>query len=245
VPVLKRETEGRKGKGEDGIARTREAKLGALFTQTTTDKEGKPVRDEGSTTYVGQIQESASFGERLFAEAKRRGLMTAAVLVVLGDGAAWIWNPAAQYYLRATQVVDFYHAKEHLAALSKILFPSDKAKQEKWLAPLGDWLWVGDIEAILAQLRRQAYGGKKGDAIRKEIHYFDTNKERMRYFEFRQRGLFIGSGVVEAGCKSIIGQRLKQSGMHWSVRGANSIIARRCCVESRYFEDYWADRRAA
>ena len=245
VPVLKKETEGRKGKGEDGIARTREVKLGAIFTQTGLDKEGKPVRDEASTTYVGQIQDCASFGERLFAEAKRRGLMLAAVLVVLGDGAAWIWNLASQYYPRAIQIVDFYHAKEHLAALSKILFPSEKEKQEKWLAPLGDRLWVGDIEAILGKLRRLAYSGKKGDAIRKEINYFDTNKERMRYFELRQRGLFIGSGVVEAGCKAIIGQRLKQSGMHWSVKGANSIIALRCCVESGYFEDYWENRRAA
>jgi hypothetical protein len=245
VPVLKRETEGRKGKGEDGIARTREVKLGAIFTQTGLDKEGKPMRDEASTTYVGQIQDSASFGEHLFAEAKRRGMMMAAVLAVLGDGAAWIWNLAAQYYPRAIQIVDFYHAKEHLAALSKILFPSDEEKQEKWIAPLGDRLWVGDIEAILGKLRRLAYSGNKGDAIRKEINYFETNKERMRYFEFRKRGLFIGSGVVEAGCKAVIGQRLKQSGMHWSVKGANAIIALRCCVESGKFEDYWADRRAA
>jgi hypothetical protein len=245
IPVLKKETEGRKGKGEDGIARTREVKLGAIFTQSGVDKEGKPVRDEGSTTYVGQIQDCASFGEKLFAEAKQRGLMLATVLVILGDGAAWIWNMAAQYYPRAVQIVDFYHAKEHLATLSKIIFPSDMEKQEKWLAPLGDRLWAGDIEAILAKLRRQAYNGKKGEAIRKQINYFDSNKERMRYFEFRQRGLFIGSGVVEAGCKAVIGQRLKQSGMHWSVRGANAIIALRCCVESGKFEDYWENRRAA
>jgi hypothetical protein len=245
VPVLKKETEGRKGKGADGVARTREAKLGAIFTQTTTDKEGKPVRDEGSTTYVGQILDAEAFGERLFAEAKRRGLMLAAVLVILGDGAAWIWNLAAKFYPRAVQIVDFYHAKQHLAELAKAVFPNNTDRQNTWLAPVNDWLWWGDIEAILDRFRHMAYAGKKGKAIKDQINYFDTNKNRMRYGEFRKRGLFIGSGVVEAGCKSIIGQRLKQSGMHWTVKGANSIIALRCSIESGKFEDYWADRRAA
>ncbi|MFO8056119.1 MAG: ISKra4 family transposase, partial [bacterium] len=89
------------------------------------------------------------------------------------------------------------------------------------------------------------YRGKKKEEVKKTADYFEKNQERMRYDKFRRQGLFIGSGVVEAGCKSVIGKRLKQSGMHWSVRGANSIIALRCCLESGRFEDYWEQRQAA
>ena len=78
--------------------------------------------------------------------------------------------------------------------------------------------------------------------IEKQISYFEKNKERMRYKKFREQGLFIGSGVVEAGCKNVIGQRLKQSGMHWTVKGANNIIALRCCLYSNRWEDYWEYR---
>lgn len=245
VPVLRKETEGRKGKAADGIARTREVKLGAVFTQTGVDEKGNPTRDENSTTYIGQIQNAEAFGESLFAEAKNRGSGNAETLVVLGDGAPWIWNLADSYYPRAVQIVDYYHAREHLCNLAKIVFPGDEEKRKSWIESLTERLKVGDIEAIIARLERMACAGKKGEAIRKEIGYFEKNKHRMRYHEFRQKGLFIGSGVIEAGCKSIIGQRLKQSGMHWSVRGANSIIALRCCIESGRFEEYWENRRAA
>ena len=110
VPVVKAETKDRQGKGEDGQAKTREAKLGCIFTQTTVDKEGRPVRDEGSTTYVGAIETAEEFGERLYAEARRRGLDRAQKVCVLGDRAVWIWNLAEEHFHGATQIVDLYHA---------------------------------------------------------------------------------------------------------------------------------------
>jgi len=81
--------------------------------------------------------------------------------------------------------------------------------------------------------------------LEREIGYFEKNKDRMRYNEFRRQGLFVGSGVVEAGCRTVIGQRLKQSGMHWTVKGANSIIALRCCFLSNRWEDFWEYRACA
>ena len=83
------------------------------------------------------------------------------------------------------------------------------------------------------------------EKLRTEADYFDNNKERMRYPKFRAQHLFIGSGVIEAGCKTIIGSRCKQSGMFWTVRGANAILALRCHHFNGRFEDYWEGRHAA
>jgi len=104
---------------------------------------------------------------------------------------------------------------------------------------------AGDIETLvgnLARLRPSTTTGK--DEVRKTSGYFESNAHRMRYADFRRRGLFVGSGVVEAGCKTIIGHRLKQSGMRWTVRGANAIIALRCCELSGRWETFWEARSA-
>jgi hypothetical protein len=243
VPVNKRETVGRKGK--HGDAKTREAKLGCIFTQTTTTPEGFPLREEGSTTYTGAIETAETFGERLYAEALLRGLTSAKLVAVLGDGARWIWNMAAMYFPFAIHIVDLYHAREHLHALLTLIFPPGelyKARCKEWSA----WLDEGNVEQIISaatKLLPKEEHSRKSAAT--EIEYFTANTERMRYADFRARGLFVGSGVVEAGCKSIIAARMKKSGAKWSVRGANDIIALRCILASSRFEDYWADRASA
>ena len=245
VPMVSKETEGRAGKGEDGIARTREVKLGALFTQSILDEKGNPVRDPHSTTYVGKIETSESFGPRLYAEALSRGLRGAKRKVVIGDGAQWVWNLAAFYFPDAIQIVDYYHATEHLHTICKILFPENERKRSACTCILKGLLWEGDIPSILSRLRRLRAHGKKKIELEKELSYFEKNAHRMRYSTFRNQGLFIGSGVVEAGCKSLIGGRLKRSGMHWSLRGANDIIALKCSIESGRFNSYWESRLAA
>jgi hypothetical protein len=129
VPVVKAEREGRVGKVEGQPAHTREAKLGCIFTQTTTDKEGWPVRDEDSTSYVGGIDHpktAEDFGHRMYTEAWRRGWSRAKKKVVIGDGAIWIWNAAGQHFRGAIYIVDLYHARQHLSELSARLFPHDK-----------------------------------------------------------------------------------------------------------------------
>lgn len=242
VPMRRKETQGRPGKHPDGIARTREAKLGALFTQVTTDGEGHPIREARSTTYVGKIESADTFGPRLFAEATRRGLEHARRVAVLGDGAVWIWNLADEYFPGAVQIVDYRHAQEHLGVIAKLVVPDDEKARKMWEKPLADLLWDGDIPALTTALREIPLEGKNREILATTIDYFNTNRQRMRYRLFREQALFIGSGVVEAGCRSLIGQRLKCSGMHWSVSGANAIIALRCCLESNRFEEYWDER---
>jgi hypothetical protein len=244
IPVVHKETEGRVSKQDGQPAHTREAKLGCVFTQTTVDEEGYPLRDEASTSYVGAIESCEEFGRRLYAEAWQRGWARAETKVVLGDGAEWIWNQASLHFPDAVQIVDLYHAREHLWSLGAKLYPNDSPAQKRWVMARKDKLDQGKIERLIALLRSQAASRPElAEDIRTEANYFEANKERMRYPKFRKQGLFVGSGVIEAGCKTVLG-RLKQSGMFWTVRGANDIIALRCCQLSGRFEDYWEARRA-
>jgi hypothetical protein len=243
VPVVARETEGRKGKDETGRAKTREAKLGCVFTQTMVDEKGYAVRDEASTTYIGAIEIAEAFGWRIYAEAIRRGMGRANKVIVLGDGAKWIWGIAEQHFPGATQIVDLYHAREHLADLAKLVYGPQSSRCGAWLSARRDALDQGDVEAVVTAIGRlRPHGEASQRIVVKEREYFHSNAGRMRYAEFRRQGLFVGSGVVEAGCKTIIGQRLKLSGMHWTVRGANAIIALRCCQLSGRWEEFWEAR---
>ena len=245
VPVVPRETEGRKGKEPNGKAKTREAKLGCVFTQRGVDKKGKPVRDPDSTTYVGAIEGVEEFGRRIYTEALRRGVREAIEVIVMGDGALWIWNLAEKHFWGATQIVDLYHALEHLAGAGKAVFGPFNPKSKQWFDAHREELKNGNIKGVIRSLKRlRPSGAEQKEQIQREIDYFDRNRERMRYAEFRQRGLFIGTGVMEAGCKTLIGRRFKQSGMRWTVRGANSIIALRSCQMSGTWETYWESRSA-
>jgi hypothetical protein len=245
VFMVKAETEGRAGRTPAQSARTRECKLGAVFTQTAVDDQGRPVRDEDSTTYVGAIETAEEFGLRLYTEVWNRGWDRAVVRVVMGDGSHWIWNIADRHFPGAIQIVDLYHAREHLWDLARKLYPADEAAQKRWLMRKLDWLESGRIEKLSAALRKLTEANRNPElakAIRIEAEYFDTNRDRMRYPQFRKQNLFVGSGVIEAGCRTVIGSRLKQSGMFWTVRGANAMIALRCCCISGKFEGYWAER---
>lgn len=244
IPVVHKETEGRVGKQDGQPAHTREAKLGCVFTQTTVDEEGYPVRDKASTSYVGAIESCEEFGRRLYAEAWQRGWARAEKKVVLGDGAEWIWNQASLHFPDAIQIVDLYHPREHLWRLGAKLYPNDSPLQKRWVMVRNDKLDEGKIERLVALLRSQAASHPElAQDLRTEANYFEDNKERMRYPTFRKQGLFVGSGVIEAGCKTVLG-RLTQSGMFWTVRGANAIIALRCRQLSGKFENYWEARRA-
>lgn len=247
VFVVKSETEGRAGRTPGQPARTRECKLGAVFTQTAVDEEGRPVRDEGSTTYVGAIETAEQFGLRIYTEAYNRGWDRATIRVVMGDGSHWIWNIADRHFPGAIQIVDLYHAREHLWDLARSLYPADEVAQHRWLRHKLNWLENGKIDKLVAALRKTADSITNSEHVKIigiEAEYFFDNRDRMRYPEFRTKNLFVGSGVIEAGCKTVIGSRLKQSGMFWTVRGANAIIALRCCCVSGNFEAYWEDRAA-
>jgi hypothetical protein len=246
VPVVRKETAGRQGKTADGQAKTREAKLGCVFTQTYRDESGHPVRDENSTSYTGAIETAEMFGSRIYQEAMRRGMESAKEVCVIGDGAPWIWNIADEQFYGATQIVDLYHAREHYWNVARACFGQDSAELRQWTEERRRELDDGNVEAIVIAIRQcislPGYDKATGE---REIGYFEKNKERMRYGDFIRRGLFVGSGVLEAGCRTVIGQRLKHSGMHWTVRGANSIIALRCNIMSNRWEDFWEHRAAA
>jgi hypothetical protein len=244
VPVVKKETTDRRGK-DGGQAKTRESKLGCIFTQTGIDKDGRPIRDEQSTSYIGAIETADEFASRLYKEAKRRGIDKAGEVCVIGDGALWIWNIADEQFHGACQIVDLYHAREHYWTVARACFKS-KEDQSKWAEERRPELNDGKVEEVIKAIDALAQlPGYDKELCEREIGYFTKNKERMRYADFKRQGLFVGSGVMEAGCRTVVGQRLKQSGMHWTVSGANNIISLRCSLLSNRWEDFWEHRAAA
>jgi len=247
VPVVKKETLGRQGKVAGQPAHTREVKLGCVFTQTKWDQEGYPIRAPDSTTYTGAVETAEEFGPRLYREACHRGWSRALLRVVMGDGAEWIWNLAALHFPGAIEIVDLYHARQHLWDLARRLYPNDEGKQKAWMKRHQKRLLdKGKIEKLVGLLRAiPSRNSELAEKIRTEADYFARNAERMRYPQFRRRHLFVGSGVIEAGCKTVVASRLKRSGMFWTVRGANAILALRCACLNGRFEDYWEDRRTA
>ena len=251
VPVRKEELVGRAGKQPDGTAKTREVKLCTVWSAEGRDEKGTPVRDKGSISYSAAIESAAqkdtdkapsAFAARVEREATRRGFDRAARRAVLGDGAPWIWNLATEYFHGAIQIVDRFHAKQHLSEVAKSIDGAGSDLGDQWAHQRHDELDAGDIEAILCALRVHS---PKDDEARKCVDYIDDNRMRMRYAEFRGAGLCTSTGVVEAGCKTAIGTRCKRAGMHWTVAGADAIIALRCCKLSGRYEDFWERRSAA
>ena len=249
LPMRASETADRAGKQADDSAKTREAKLVVVWTaQSRHPKTGRPMRDPGSASYSAAIESAACrdtdpepspFDRRVRRQAERRGFPQAQRRVVLGDGATWIWRLAGEGYPGAIQIVDLFHAKEHLHEVSKKLFPSDPDRARLWADVRCDELDDGDLDDVLAILRSHASECEEADQC---AAYIERNRERMQYADFRAQGLCVASGIVESGCKSVLGTRLKRSGMHWTVDGANDIIALRCCILSGLYEDFWAYR---
>ena len=201
VPVTK--SERTVGKVEGAPARTREVKLGCVFTQTTYDQEGFAIRDPFSTTYTGAIETAEEFGKRLYAEAGNRGWGRAKKKVIMGDGAEWIWNLADLHFPGALQIVDLFHARQHLWDLARLLYPGDDAHQKQWILRHQPKLDHGKIEKLVSYLcSLETSSSELTETIRKAAAYFQRNAERMRYPEFRRQHLFVGSGVIEAGCNA-------------------------------------------
>ena len=251
VPMRVSELVGRAGKQPDGSAKTREGTLCTVWTAEGRADDGIPVRDPGSVSYSAAIESAASrdtdtapsaFAQRADREARRRGFDQAARRVVLGDGALWIWNLADEQFPGAIQIVDLFHAKQHLSDVAKAIYGSGSDLSRPWTTQRHDELDEGQVDAVLHALRVHAEGN---DEARKCLDYVTRNQLRMRYPEFRAQGLCASSGVVEAGCKVVVGTRLKRAGMHWTVSGADAIIALRCCLLSGRFENFWERRSAA
>ena len=243
VPMRKEELAGRVGQQADGTAKTRMAYLGCVFTQHRTDEKGHPVRDYESTTYVSSFGPIEEFGPCLRQDALRRGLAQAGQVVLLIDGAEALANMGRLCFAGATQIVDFYHAMEHAGRVQAALLGSKEHPDYK--PRLRHWakrLLHDKVEPLIARARAECAGQAQAEAVEKELGYFINNVARMQYGTFRAKGFFIGSGVIEAGCKTVIGSRCKQSGMFWGETGAENVLALRCIHSSRRLTEFWQDR---
>jgi len=240
APMRRRYLRGRKGK-KGGRARTREVKVGTVFThRKPTEPDQHPERDYGSTSYLAAIVSADEFGPLLRNEAIRRGMGSAKTVVFLGDGAVWVWKLARLNFPGAVCILDYYHACEHLSLLSAALYGEGTALAKRRYRLWKKWLLKDKVADIISQakevLPQEAVTRKLAKV---QIGYLERNRTKMLYRTFRTAGYFIGSGVVEAGCKVVVGQRLKQSGMLWSRQGAEHLLAIRCALLSGWFEDFW------
>lgn len=238
------ECENRRGKQPDGSAKTREAKLVTGWSCEDLDPNGMPRRDRDSVTYSAAIESAASldtdpnaapFVRRVTREAQRRGFHQAQRGVILGDGAPWIRNLADEHFPEVVQIVDSFHAKGHLFDVAKAVYGPGTDLADQRGKQRRDELDDGRIDAVLSAV--QVHAGTCQEA-RKCLAYLTGNRNRMQFPTFRALGLCVTTGVVEAGCKNIVGSRLKRGGMHWSVDGANAILALRCSLLSNRFDDF-------
>lgn len=251
IPMRPDELSGRDGKQPDGSAKTREVKECVVWTADSRDEKGNPVRDPGSVSYsaaiescswsrAGMSDEVPPFASRVERELTRTGYYLAPCQVFLGDGAPWIWNLAEMIAPGAIQIVDLFHAKEHLSLLANAIFGPGTDLAKQWALEQHSALETGQLDLVLIAIaNHKTQSGEIGQKAESEFDYFYNNRKRMRYDYFRSLGLCVGSGVVEAGCRVVIGQRLKRSGMFWSLPGANAITALRCCMLSHRFNDFW------
>lgn len=243
VPMRREELVGRRGKHAEGTAKTRQVYLGCVFTQHTVDAEGHPLRDFASTTYLSSFEAVDDFGIWLRREALRRGMGSAKETVLLIDGASGLEKLGHDYFPGCIQIVDFYHALEHLETVLSLLWqkhdPAYQKRRRRWIK-----LLLSDrvAQIITAARTAAASASLAPETMDKALLYFEHNVARMQYGTFRRRGFFIGSGVIEAGCKSVVGARCKQSGMFWSTPGAEKILAFRCIHHSQRTAAFWKDR---
>ena len=246
VPMVRRDA----GAAEDGMpSKTREAKVAVFHTADRRNpKTGLPERDAGSARYTAAIDSARSkdadpkpspFAERLWRAAERFGFAAAKRQVVIGDGARWIWNTAAELFPNAVCIVDFWHASERLWGVGRALYGIGAQRCRAWSEKVCETLSQGRIDDVLRELREHA-GEQTADEA---VGYFENNRGRMRYPLYRGMGLLIGSGMVESSCGSLVGERFKRGGMHWSKAGVNDVLPVRSCIRSGLYDDFWRQRR--
>lgn len=246
APMRPEELLGRKGKQPDGTSKTREVKLGAVFTQHTRDPKGHPLRDHQSTSYVASFDTAEDFAQLLRAEAQRRGIAQAGKVVFLSDGALWAEEIQRQNFPEAVSILDFYHAAERINTLAKAITPADAPTAKKQAGRWIKLLLKDQVTRVIDQAKALVPPGNEScRLVQEQIGFFQAHHQRMAYGTYRRQGFFIGSGVVEAGCKTVIGKRLKQSGMFWSEQGATSVLNFRTLLLSARFDLFWRDRQNA
>ena len=216
-----------------------ECKVGVIYWENE--------RKDRKKSFVGRFDNSETFGWHVWLEACKCGLREAKEMVYLGDGAPWIRTEHHRHFGRATFIIDWFHASEHVWDCGKIIFGEGTEATEKWVRQHLDLLWDGWTKKLLDNLKehRKKYRGSKREAMNRLIRYISTNEEQMRYDVFRAKGYDIGSGAVEGACKNVIGKRLKQSGMIWSRPGSSATLALRITWLNDKWEQLWQNKPLA
>lgn len=243
IPVRPEELKDIKGKQPDGTAKTRQIKVGCVFSQSK-NSDGSISRDPFSTTYLAEFSTPEEHANALWHEALKRGYATAKEKVFLGDGAEWIWNIATDRFKEATQIVDFYHACEHLYEICTMLEEEAvciRTLFKKWRKRLKN----NGLTRLLLEIEKRgnALDEKTKAQLYDKLSYFRKNAHRMTYRTFIRRGFFIGSGAIEGACRNIVAQRAKLSGMRWLRRGAQNVLAFRSIIKSELFDEFCQKRR--
>jgi hypothetical protein len=220
----------------------KEVKVAAIYeTEAVPRADGTTVVRAVDITYVVSFKDAPTFARYVYLEAARRGLEQAEDVVVLGDGAEWIWNRIARFCHRPVEIVDFYHASEHVWQAGQALYGEGTTKTEEWvslrlteLLEEGPDSLLSSLWAVTGQASTEAR-----ETLRREINYVSKHKERMRYPALKDAGYHIGSGSVESACKRIIGARLKQAGMIWTPEGAEAMAQLRATILSERWDEFW------
>lgn len=237
MPMRKECLKGTKGK--DGRAKTREVKAGAIFVASKT-KDNEPHRNLDTTTYVATTHRREKFGKYLRVEFDRRFLKMPETVLYITDGGKWLHSIHESNFPFAIEILDVYHALEHLKPLMTGLGIKEDSKEWKYRHRYwSECIRTGKVQSMLDYIWKNMKTRLGKDAMR-EYKYYRSNVGRMKYDKYRANGWFIGSGVIESGCKTVIGQRFKQSGMIWSLKGAKALIPLRTLYKSNRLEQFFA-----
>ena len=217
----------------------KEVKIGSVY-ETPHTRNGLA----NHIMYTGGFHNSEYFGKKLYVLALRLGLRTAGLVIFIGDGARWIWKLVSYHFPEAIQIVDFYHAAERLWSLSRAIYGEGTKACKDWARRRIKHLLKGKVELVISSLSELTpFNPDVAEEITDNITYFTNNKERMCYNEYRKHGYHIGSGTVESACKHVVGQRLKQAGMRWSVEGADAILQLRILWKNGEWNRFWNNRK--
>jgi len=225
-----------KGKN-GGAAKTFETKIGIMFNQSF-DSGGLPLigngriyREADTTQHIGTVEKVTQFTAYLDVFSKTNGIDNANQVVFLSDGASWLEKLRLKLFPNSIGIIDLFHARQNLHKLVGSLLFYKKHTQDAFYDECAKLLDLGDIDSMADIISQKATDSNRDDVDR-QLSYFTENKNKMRYGLFRAVGLFIGSGVVESACKTIVENRLNGSGMRWSKKNAANVIALRCAIYS-------------
>jgi len=223
----------------------REAKVAALYETeevTTTRKPDETAVKAKEIEYYADISDAQHFARLVWLKAYERGVSHAEEAVLLGDGAQWIWLRLGRLFPQAIQILDWYHAEDYLIQAALAVFGPGTQPGRTWLKRELDLLWDGKVHQVIQDLETLQQAHPQIEAIQDTITYYTNNRCRMNYPAYRERGLQIGSGTIESGCKRVAKARLDQAGMTWTVDGARAVLKARAAYLSGQWDDFWQNR---